>query len=527
MEVSGNDKAGIGFGDEVAQSAKSVYVGGMNSQNMPITSNPGTGLVSVWLVLVLVCCGHGRLLAQTQLEERVAIATEVVCRDEPDRSSSVVMGLDLGHPFAVQDSRMDSSGDAVWYATDLGFHGLCWIFGPLTVPFDSYRNPDPTLLAIAEHALQLGGDASFEHLVAVDNLLVERSRRLARYFRAPEEIPPILQLRHMEVVNRAARTLGFSQATRGNPLRMAWVLSHSAVRYFEPGGAYHVPGERFWQLYEQHAASTDAELIAWTAAEAPVFSDECYAACILSVLASTYMRYWEAFPRGNHLVAAVTIGTTRAEYAAQFCVLVSTGYLGLDRDRIGTLVNEFRISLQDVSVPEKDALLEHLFEIDQTCVAGKVENLQDPAAIPGLAKALPLGFSIVRRRLASFGEEAASAVLERAQSTENETARAALVTLRFMVEGAETRPLSAFTLGQIRRTAGQWLTKSSQSILTLSAAIDLAAVLVDPELTRILKSLVADPNEVMARGIESPVSIERMQQRASDGLAGTRPLPRP
>ena len=78
----------------------------------------------------------------------------------------------------------------------------------------------------------------------------------------------------MEVVNRAARTLGHAQATRGDPLRMAWVLGHSAVRYFEPGGLYHVPGERFWQLYEQHAASTDAELIAWTAAEALVFTDD-------------------------------------------------------------------------------------------------------------------------------------------------------------------------------------------------------------------------------------------------------------
>ena len=476
---------------------------------------------------MLVCCGHGKLLARTQLEVRMVIDAEAICRDEPDRSSPVVMGLDLGDPFAVQDSRMDSSGEAVWYAIDTDFNGSCWVFGPLTVAFDSYRNPDSALLAIAEHALRLGGDGSFEYLVAVDNFLVERTRRLGRYYGAPEELPPVLQLRHIEVVDRAARTLGYSQTTRGDALRTAWVLGHSAVRYFEPGGLYYVPGERFWQLYEQYSASTNAELIAWTAAEAPVFTEECYTACTLGALARSYMRYWEAFPRGNHVVQAITMGATRAEQAAQFCVLVSTDYLDDNRDRIGTLVDEFQGSLQDVSAPEKDELLEHLSEIARTCVAGNVENLQDPAAIPGLARALPLGFPIVSRRLASFGEEAAPAVLESAQSTETYTARAALMTLRFMVEGAERRPLSAFTLGEIRRVAEQWLTESPQSILTLGAAIDLAAVLENPELTRILESLAADPNEVMARGIESPASIERVQQRAADGLAGVPLLPRP
>ena len=457
----GDDEACIGFGDEVAQLAQAVYFGGVNSQSMPIAPNSGSGRVSAWLFLVLVCCGHGKLLAQTQHAVRMAIGTEVVCRGEPDRSSPAVKSLDLGEPFAVQDSRMDSSGEAVWYAIEAGVNGSCWVSGPLTVPFDSYLDTDAALLAIAEHALQLGGDAGFEHLAAVDNLLVERTRRLARFFGAPEDLPPILQLRHLEVVSRAARTLDYAPAIRGDPLRMAWVLGHSAVRYFSPGGTYHVPGERFWQLYEQHSASTDAELIAWTAAEAPVFTDECYTACTLSALARSYMRYWEAFPRGIHVVEAVTIGAARTDQAAQFCVLVSTGYLHDDRDRIGTLVNEFRISLQGVSAPEKDELLEHLSEIARTCVAGNVQNFQDPAAIPGLARALPTGWSIVSRRLASFGEQAAPAVL------------------------------------------------------------------VDPELTRLLELLASDPNEVMARGVESPASIERIRQRAADGLAGTPPIPRP
>ena len=98
---------------------------------------------------------------------------------------------------------------------------------------------------------------------------------------------------------------------------MEYALGHSDVRYFPPGGLYHVPGERFWQLHEQHAESMDAELIAWTwtAAEAPVFTDECYAACNLRMLARSYMRYWEAFPRGNYVVEALTIAATRCRRA--------------------------------------------------------------------------------------------------------------------------------------------------------------------------------------------------------------------
>ncbi len=483
--------------------------------------------VSVSLSLVLACGGHGLLLAQTPPEGRMVIGTDVVCREEPDRSSPVVMGLGLGDDFAVQDSRADSDREALWYAIDLGFGRSCWVFGPLTIVFESYRNPDSALLAVAEHALQLGGDAGFERLVAVDNLLIERKLRSVRYFRAPAEAPAILQLRHMEVVDRAARTVGNSQTARRDPMRMAWVLAHSAVRYFEPGGLYQVPGERYWELYERHAASADAELIAWTAAEAQVFADECYASCNLGARARPYMRYWQAFPRGNYLVEALAMTSEYAERAAGFCVLVSTGHLAFDRDPIATLLDEFRVSLQDVSVPEKDELLDQLAEIEQTCVEGTVEDLEDPAAIPGLVKALPLGFSIVIRSLAAFGEESAPAVLENVQSADSGTVRAALVTLRFMVERAETRPLSAFTLSQIRRVAKQRLTETPQSVLTMGAALDLAAVLEDPELTQILELLATDSNEVLARGIESPRSIERIQRRATDRLAGTPPLPRP
>ena len=98
--------------------------------------------------------------------------------------------------------------------------------------------------------------------------------------------------------------------------------------------------------------------------------------------------------------------------------------------------------------------------------------------------------------------------------------------LRFMVESAGTRPLSAGVREKIAQAAGQWLAARQQSILTLGAAIDLAAVLGDTDLRRILESLASDPNAVASRGIAAG-SIEWIRKRAADRLAGVPPLPRP
>jgi hypothetical protein len=95
-----------------------------------------------------------------------------------------------------------------------------------------------------------------------------------------------------------------------------------------------------------------------------------------------------------------------------------------------------------------------------------------------------------------------------------------------MVEGARLRPLSAGARERIAQAAKQWLVAGKQSIVTLGAAIDLAAVLGDPDLRRILESLASDPNAVASRGIVAG-SIEWIRKRATDRLAGVPPVPRP
>jgi hypothetical protein len=471
----------------------------------------------VWLLFSTVQVASGQAM-----EMRLVIGTGVVCRAQPDRDSPVVRAHRLGEPLDVRGMTRDRSG-AAWYEV-IG-RRTCWVSGPMTVAFPGYDSPDAALVAIADHALALGANASFEHLVGVDNLLLERRLRRTRYLRAPAAVPPLLELRHLQIVNRAARTIGMVDR---DPFRNAWLLAHAdVVTYFEPGGLFHVPGSHFWALYERHRTSAEAEEIAWTAAESPVFTDECYINCHLSVLAQSYMPYWSQFPRGPHVLEAVANGVRLAARGARYCPLVAAEYLQEPADQTRTLVGSLRESLQNVTVAGKDDLLRHLSEIEATCL-GSVLDLKSPQAIPELVKTLGLGFTFVPRQLAEFGEDAAPAVLAVVTAAESDrvVVFTGLMALRFMIEGAAPRPLSAGTRERIRQAAEQWLAARQQSILTLGAAIDLAAVLGDPGLRRILESLASDPNAVASRGIDAR-SIESIRKRAADRLAGIPPLPRP
>src|SRR6266568_502049 len=160
-------------------------------------------------------------------------------------------------------------------------------------------------------------------------------------------------------------------------------------------------------------------------------------------------------------------------------------------------------------------------------VAHAVSQLEDPQAIPALAGALGSGSTLVPDALADFGERAAGVVLRVVTDPDirdREAANKGLLSLRFMVEGRGARPLSAGTLDEIRGAAKQRLI-GKQYFTTLWKAIDLAVVLDDPELTRIVESLAANRGEVAARGIEDPELIQDTQKLAAGRLAaGGRPI---
>ena len=161
-------------------------------------------------------------------------------------------------------------------------------------------------------------------------------------------------------------------------------------------------------------------------------------------------------------------------------------------------------------------------------LASAVGELHDPASIPALAAALGTGFAVIRP-LAAFGEQAVPAVLSVEASPESGTdsINHALITLRFIVEGASERGgLSEATRADLRRVAARRLT-SSGSPTTLWWAIDLAWSLQDDELRHSVEALATDANVVAARGITDPGLIEQTQRRAAARVAGSPPLPRP
>jgi hypothetical protein len=164
-------------------------------------------------------------------------------------------------------------------------------------------------------------------------------------------------------------------------------------------------------------------------------------------------------------------------------------------------------------------------EHSRVCQA--IAELRDPSAIPALARGLGTCGWVIHRYLADFGEQAAPAVLAVVTSPKSSVYAVdeGLIALRFMVEGAGKRPLSAVTLEGIRRAAGHRLI-GKQYFTTLWWAIDLAVVLNDPDLKKIVEALASDVNAVMARGVDQPHLIEKTQQIAIERLAGAPPLPR-
>jgi hypothetical protein len=152
-----------------------------------------------------------------------------------------------------------------------------------------------------------------------------------------------------------------------------------------------------------------------------------------------------------------------------------------------------------------------------------VTRLRTPEAIPALVGALRTGL-MSAQALAEFGEQAVPAVLNVVRSPENRSpaqVRNAVTALRYMIEDPTT-VLTLGTLEEIRRVTGQLLT-GEQNLTVLERAIDLAVVLGDPSLRQIVESIASDRNQLVARGIEEPERIERIQQRAAEGLRGNPP----
>lgn len=164
-------------------------------------------------------------------------------------------------------------------------------------------------------------------------------------------------------------------------------------------------------------------------------------------------------------------------------------------------------------------------ELQQT-IAQLVAEHRDPATIPILIGWVD-GNLEVRRALASFGEAAASSVLQTVDSDDATQASVigALITLRLMADRRDSSPLSARTLDRARQAARARLRGPAQSVVGVWMAMDLAVVLGDSELEGLVRSFATDQNAIMELGITDPDLVLKTQRRAQDLLEGIPPGP--
>lgn len=300
--------------------------------------------------------------AGQQSRMRIIIATDVACRSAPDLSSAVAVHYQLGDVFLPRDEA--ETGSDIWYLDTSRVPGApspgCWIHGSLTT---SWSDRERALTAAADRVLGRTGQVPFEDFVAVDNLL-QQTVTGPHASSTVLEMSPLIQLRRLQVLQRAARAPGTSaREVRRDPLRAAWFIANADVlRYHEPAGRWIVPASLFWQLHERHRSAPVAEQIAWAAATGYVPGDECDAHCVLSRLNQTYARYWATYPAGRWLDQALSEAQRQAEYAVRTgCRYGAAG--------AAEQAAALRATLREVKSERKQSFLDLVGQIERLCAS--------------------------------------------------------------------------------------------------------------------------------------------------------------
>lgn len=317
------------------------------------------GFTRVALLVTLGFAAPASLAAQ-QHQFRWVIATNVACRAEPRTSAPVVRRFDLGD--VVVPRRESATRNGVWYLeTSWTRDPGCWIYGPLTT---DGADRERALVNAADRILSRPERVAFEDYVAIDNFL--RVTRLAAHSDTTVlERSPLLQLRWLQILERATRAVGSRRSVTRNPLVYAWFVAHRAeLRYHEPSGGWMLPADVYWSLYAEHRNTPWAEEIAWAAARGDLGGDECDAACRLDMLSRTYARYWKEFPQGRWVTEALTQGVRQTDYGLQ----AGCDYGGT-AEAARVLATSIRESLAFVTNPRKDQLLAKVREIERICEA--------------------------------------------------------------------------------------------------------------------------------------------------------------
>jgi hypothetical protein len=311
------------------------------------------------MTMLCIICIVALLLGMQSVpsvNSRLISGSDVACRQQPDRVAPIVAKLSLGDLVVVREE--SSSEAANWYllerrtaASRDAAQSPCWVHGSLTVEF-SEADPQAALLEIARRLL--ASEATpFENYLQFEKLLGRPG------FRPATATSAQIQLRRLQIIDRAGRILK-DQYPEGVSKRN-WLIEHrDLLNYFEPDAAWHVRPDAFWDLFERYKNTTDAEEIAWTAAQVVIPSDECMESCVLEKLQRTYSRYWKEFPKGTHLSKALAVALDYARYAAS----VACQDEPAESRRRAEIV---RSSLTPIVNPVKRELVAYLNEVIRKC----------------------------------------------------------------------------------------------------------------------------------------------------------------
>lgn len=286
---------------------------------------------------------------------RMIAATNVACRAAPDPSAPAVRSYRLGDRVPARHATDKASN---WF---LSLWDRCWVAVHLSTPYDR-GNPEPALLAAADHILARTRPVPFADYVAVENLLLQ-TMNPPHSGRSVLASSGLLQFRRLQIITRAIATPEASgRKVAKAPLMAAWFLAHDRlVRYFGPADEWYVPVDVYWELFEKHKAERWAEELAWAAAQIWMPSDECYTACALGKIVGTFARYWSEYPRGVHVSDALARAAKLSDYGA------AGGCTQDEPEHTMDLVASIRQSLSKVIDPGGDRLQRDLTAIARAC----------------------------------------------------------------------------------------------------------------------------------------------------------------
>jgi hypothetical protein len=120
------------------------------------------------------------------------------------------------------------------------------------------------------------------------------------------EKTPRHELQRYQVLMRAAEALPWDPAEHDLAMT-SWLKRHEGLIFYDEISSRNlVHVDPIWQLFERSKDSSEAEEIAWTAAEAPRGGEcEGYLPCHVGSSLESAGRYLRHFPRGRHAQAAV------------------------------------------------------------------------------------------------------------------------------------------------------------------------------------------------------------------------------